>query len=358
MSVMTLREDLSTYAERSTMLIEKSPQMDEQNTKRKIIEPLIELLGWNILSQDVELEYSVQMGSGTKKVDYALKLEDTPVVFVEAKGCDTPLDQSHEKQLQSYMRQVGVDWGLLTNGREFEIFRRDFSSNRPNEISLATFSISDVAENEHPVKALSKESISSGESRQIAQKIEEVQQAIQSLRKNKEEAAEGITRVITDVAGESVSQEVEDAAKSFIDDVIDMLEEQAHKPENMPSPLKVSPPSQDGNYVIRITRNGKEIQSVAGDTQGKAMASLVNYLIEEKDLLDAIELPYVPGTGRGSRALVNDTPEHTNGKEMRQYEPLSGGYYLFTSLSAEDKKRYLPELPNKVGLECEFTEGW
>jgi len=85
---MVLREGLSEYAERSVGLIENSPQMDEENTKRKIIEPLIELLGWDILSSDVELEYSVQMGSGTKKVDYALKREGTPVVFVEAKGCD------------------------------------------------------------------------------------------------------------------------------------------------------------------------------------------------------------------------------------------------------------------------------
>ncbi|MFB6150338.1 MAG: restriction endonuclease subunit R, partial [Haloarculaceae archaeon] len=94
---MTFREELSEYVERSASLIEDSPQMDEENTKRKILEPLIDLLGWDILSlsSEVELEYSVQMGSGSKKVDYALKREDTPVVFVEAKGCDTSLEQSH-----------------------------------------------------------------------------------------------------------------------------------------------------------------------------------------------------------------------------------------------------------------------
>jgi hypothetical protein len=43
--------------------------MDEQNTTRKIIEPLTETLGWDILSADVGLEYSVQMGSGTKNND-------------------------------------------------------------------------------------------------------------------------------------------------------------------------------------------------------------------------------------------------------------------------------------------------
>lgn len=355
LAVMGFQEQLSHYSDQSSKLIEESPQMDEQNTKRKVIEPLIEILGWDIISTDVELEYSIQMGSGTKKVDYALKLQDTPVVFVEAKGCDTPLDHSHEKQLKSYMRQVGVDWGLLSNGREFEILRRDFSSNRPNEISLANFSIEEIAENVQPLRALTSDSISSGESRQIAEKIESVQEAIRSLQKNKEELAEDVTRVVTDTVGESVSQQVEDEAKSFVDDLIDSLEKQTHQTEES---KKKPTPKGEKDYVIQLTRDGKEIHCVSGDQQAKAMASLLNYLIEEEGLLDAIKLPYVPGTGRGSRALVNDKPEHSDGTEMRLYEEVSGGYYLFTSLSAKDKMRYLPELPSRVGLECEFSGGW
>lgn len=297
------------------------------------------------------------MGRGTKKVDYALKLEDAPVVFVEAKGCDTPID-GHESQLTSYMRQIGVDWGLLSNGRRFKIFRRDHESSKPNEIQLADFTIEDVVENEQPLTALSHKSIKSGESQRIAENIESVQRAIGELRENKETLAEDVTRVVTDVVGESVSQQVEDEAKSFVDDLVASLEKQAHRtaaPEDEPKDEEV--PSDD-NYVIRLTRDGQEVHRVAGSQQAKTMAKLVNYLIEEEGLIDAIECPYVPGTGRGSRALLNDEPKHTDGSEMRQYEAVSGGFYLFTSLSAGDKKRYLPELPEKVGLECEFDGKW
>jgi len=355
---MTLREELSEYAERSPGLIEDSPQMDEENTKRKIIEPLIELLGWDILSSDVELEYSVQMGSGTKKVDYALKREGTPVVFVEAKGCDTPLDQSHENQLKSYMRQVGVDWGLLTNGRNFEIFRRDVSSNRPNEISLAEFPIEDVPNNEDPLKALSQEYIDSGESRQIAEKIEAVQNAVASLRENKETLAEDVTGEVTEVAGNAVSQQVEDEAKAFVDDLIETLEEQAHRTAVVQDPPRRNDESEDGEYMIRLTRNGREVFRVAEDVQSEAVGSLVNYLIGEEGLLDEIEIPYIPGTGQGSRALLNHEPTHPNGSDMRGQQRVSGGYYLLTNLSSEDKKRYVSELPEKVGLECEFSGNW
>ena len=321
---MTLREELFEYAERSAGLIEDSPQMDEENTKRKIIEPLIELLGWDILSSDVKLEYSVQMGSGTKKVDYALKREGTPVVFVEAKGCDTPLDQSHENQLKSYMRQVGVDWGLLTNGRNFEIFRRDVSTNRPNEISLAKFSIEGVSDNEHPLKALSRESIDSGESRQIAEKIEAVQNAVASLRRNKEDLAEDVTGVVTEISGNAVSQQVENEAKGFVDTLIGTLEEQAHQTAVIQDPPGGDDEPADGEYVIRLTRNGREVFRVAEDVQSKAVGSLVNYLIEEEGLLDEIEIPYIPGMGRGSRALLNDEPTHPNGSNMRAQKRVSG----------------------------------
>lgn len=355
---MTLREELSEYADRSADLIEDSPQMDEENTKRKIIEPLIELLGWDVLSSDVELEYSVQMGSGTKKVDYALKREGTPVVFVEAKGCDTPLDQGHVNQLKSYMRQVGVDWGLLSNGGTFEIFRRDLSSNRPREISLAEFTIEEVPDNEHPLKALSRESIDSGESRQIAEKIEAVQEAITSLRDNKEALAEDVTSVVTDVAGSAVSQQVENEAKGFVDDLIETLGEQAHRTAAIQGPPSGSREPHDGEYVIRLTRNGREVYRVAEEVQSEAMGALVNYLINEEGLLNEIEIPYIPGTGRGSRALINDKPEHPSGADMRGQQRVSGGYYLLTNLSSDDKKRYVSELPEKVGFECEFSGGW
>ncbi len=88
------------------------------------------------------------------------------------------------------------------------------------------------------------------------------------------------------------------------------------------------------------------------------MASLANYLIGEEGLVDEIEIPYIPGTGRGSRALLSDKPEHPDGSNMSGQRRVSGGYYLFTGLSAEDKQRYVSELPEKVGLKCEFSGGW
>ena len=359
---MPLRDELADYASGAQARIEDSPQMDEQNTKRKLIEPLLECLGWDILSSEVELEYSVQMGSGTKKVDYALTLEETPVVFLEAKGCDTDLKQSHRDQLRSYMRQVGVEWGLLSNGRTFEIYRRDYESEKPAETRLAAFPIGDTPDNESILQALTRSKIASGESRQIAERVEAAHTAVRELRENKETLAGDVTSTVTAVTGQAVAQHVEEEAKTFVDELIQVLEEQANRAKSVETPPAPGPDGGTGtgesSYTIRVLENGSEIHRVTAEMQAETMGALVEYLIEHHNLLEAVELPYVPGTGRGSRALLNDIPEHIDGTEMRQYQTVAGNYYLFTALSSEDKQRYLSELPSAVDLECEFVGDW
>jgi hypothetical protein len=104
-------DGVQDYVQRSQSLIEDSPQMEEENTKVKPIQPLIKLLNWDVYSSEVELEYPMQIGSGSARADYALQLEGAPVVFIETKGCDSTLSESDRSQLASYMRQKGVDWG-------------------------------------------------------------------------------------------------------------------------------------------------------------------------------------------------------------------------------------------------------
>lgn len=357
---MSLSDRLSDYADRSTELLADSPQMDEENTKRKLIEPLLGLLGWDVLSSDIELEYSVPMGAGTKKVDYALKLKGTPVVFVEAKGADTTLSEKHENQLRSYMRQVGVDWGILSNGRKFEIFRREQSATRPNEISLAKFSLDEIAEYQHPLRTVSRESIETGEAGDIADEIERMRDAITALRENKEGIAERVTAVVTDVAGDSISQRAEDEAKRFVDELAASLGEQTHDDSGGADPERDGPrfAEEQTEYGIAILDSGTTIEEIYGPTQTETMGNAVDYLIREHGLSEKVELPYKPGRGQGYRATLNSAPKHTDGSEMAMYEELSGGIYLFTGINSDTKYRHTQELAQKVNLDVEFTRGW
>lgn len=141
------RDAITEYVGRCQQLIESSPQMDEENTKVKLIQPFLELLGWNLYSTELALEYTVPMASGSTHVDYALLVGKTPVVFVEAKPVRSTLTDENVQQLRSYMRQeLDVDWGILTNGQSFEVLTKSSSWNGGEEVSVVQFDFDDLTE--------------------------------------------------------------------------------------------------------------------------------------------------------------------------------------------------------------------
>lgn len=117
----------------------------EEGTKIHIITPLLEALNWDIGSMPesnnrVEPEYKVQDGSSKKRVDYAFMIDGRPEVYVEAKNVNSPLREKNRNQLFSYMRNDGVRFGLLTNGREMQLFINDLKSEEPRQYLVGEFS--------------------------------------------------------------------------------------------------------------------------------------------------------------------------------------------------------------------------
>lgn len=345
--------DIETYVGRSKSLIESSPQMNEQNTKAKLIRPLIELLGWDVYSSEVELEYSMQIGRGNTRADYALVLEGAPVVFIEAKGCDTTVTDSDRSQLTSYMRQTGVDWGLLTNGVEFEILKRRMTDGRPDEVSLGIFSLGELPQNQELLKLLSKELVESGEADRVAERMEAARKAVEKLGEDKERIADRVTQVITDEVENVPTQEIQPLSKKYVDDLIDSFDtnretEDGHTDEN----------KTDGRneYEVVIHDSGTINRIVSEEDQSTTMASVVDYLMTERGLSKEIgTLPYVPGQ---KNAILNTEPQHPSGEEMRIYKQLSSGDYLYTSLNKEAKQRYMRRFADMCGVSVDFTEKW
>ena len=197
-------EAVRTYVEQSQSLLEASPQMDEENTKVKLIQPFVDLLGWNFYSTEVQLEYTVQMGTQSSKVDYALMLGDTPVVFIEAKPARSDLSETDVRQLQSYMRQeLSVDWGVLTNGKTFEILSVTGYDRRDGGTSIATFDLEEVADTPEILEILTKDAIQSGRADEIARQLTQTNRAIRRLTDRERPVAERLTDVLRDELGET-----------------------------------------------------------------------------------------------------------------------------------------------------------
>lgn len=350
---------IAEYVERSQSVIDSSPQMNEESTKAKLIQPLIELLGWDFYSSEVELEYPMQIGRGNTRADYALQLNGIPVVFIEAKGCDSTLTDSDRTQLSSYMRQKGVDWGLLTNGNRFEVFKRLTERDRPEEVSLAQFPLENLAEQWSVMRLLSKELVETGEADTIAHRIEARKHAVKTLRSNKEDIAEQITQFLTNEVGDTLIQEIESESKEFVDELIDSLGTDSDADFSLDSPKSVPAEEVDSKpegYLITIMKDGKEETSFVADNQSDVMAKAVDCLIQQHGLIDELDdFPYVPGK---KKAILNTEPKHPSGEEMQLYREISDGYYVFVSLKQEDKKRYVERFATLCGLTVSFDGDW
>jgi predicted transport protein len=95
---------------------------NEANTKVLLIEPLLASLGWDTGDLDVvEREYRVYDNTS---LDYALKIDAVPRLFVEAKGVSKNLDDKQFiAQTVSYANNEGVLWCVLTNGLMYRVYK-------------------------------------------------------------------------------------------------------------------------------------------------------------------------------------------------------------------------------------------
>jgi hypothetical protein len=363
------RDEIDEYVDRCQQLIESSPQMDEENTKVKLIQPFLELLGWDLYSTEVALEYTVPMASGSTHVDYALLIGDSPVVFVEAKPVRSTLTDSEVRQLRSYMRQeLDTDWGILTNGKSFEVLTKN-QQNGGEEVSVVQFDLDDLAENPGVLELLTKESIRSGKSDEIAEQVAQTNRAIRHLQENEDSVTEAAADAVESEVGE-LTIDLGEQAREFVQNLVSVLREQRQfVSEAPPADSDTSPrdsntdPQETGSetqgYVIqfsdgkRIPERGAEIHT----KQNQNMGAAVDYLIAEYDLLSVVDVPYVTPRAR-TKCTINSEPTHPNGDDMRLPYELVDDSYLETALNTRSKQSRLRRLAEHVGLSVEFSGEW
>jgi hypothetical protein len=93
----------------------------EQNTKATLIDPILTALGWDLQEMD-ESRREYRRKPQDNPVDYALFLNRTETLFIEAKSLERDLtDRKWISQNLSYATVVGVRWCVLTNGDEYRI---------------------------------------------------------------------------------------------------------------------------------------------------------------------------------------------------------------------------------------------
>ncbi len=204
---------IEEYVSHARELLRKYPDMSEATTISALIDPLLELLGWNTRNPDeVQREFKVRGRKGFEHVDMALMIDGKPHVFIEVKSSGSLLEEGDEIQVTSYAFNSGVDWCVLTNGREIRVY--DITGGKSlREKLLFTASIDEYIENFDKIMLLSKESVKLGRLREwslrrltlekiinyIEQKEQEiVEELLRSDGRLSKEAVRGVLRTIID----------------------------------------------------------------------------------------------------------------------------------------------------------------
>jgi hypothetical protein len=107
---------------RKRLVAYRSRELNEQDTKTALIDPVLRALGWHVGDlEEVSQEYKLKPQD--KPVDYAFFLVRTPKLFLEAKARGQNLgDRKWAGQIMGYAAVAGVKWTVITNGDEYRIY--------------------------------------------------------------------------------------------------------------------------------------------------------------------------------------------------------------------------------------------
>jgi len=116
-NIFTCIEDLRRKLEKHRKKV-----LNETSTRTIFIDPLLKCLGWDVTDPDeVHLEYPT---IDNRSVDYAPKLNRNPVLFIEAKALNDPLNEVKAiTQVVGYAANAGVEWCVLTNGVNYKVYK-------------------------------------------------------------------------------------------------------------------------------------------------------------------------------------------------------------------------------------------
>lgn len=96
---------------------------NEESTKQFLILPLLNGLGYDVYNpKEVTPEFTADFHKNKEKVDYAIYINGTPKIFVEAKSITTKINKNAPQLSRYFSTFPSVRLGVLTNGLEYHFF--------------------------------------------------------------------------------------------------------------------------------------------------------------------------------------------------------------------------------------------
>ena len=118
----------------------------EEATKNALVMPFISALGYDVFNPaEVIPEFSAPIGEyKDARVDYAIMVDDKPILLIECKAFGTQLDMKHCNQLQLYFHGTDAPIAILTDGNKYRFFSDLEAQNKMDSKPYMEFCLSEM----------------------------------------------------------------------------------------------------------------------------------------------------------------------------------------------------------------------
>jgi hypothetical protein len=314
-------------------------EQNEMAVREHIINPILKALEWDT-ENPKEVLPNVVVQEGIP--DYSLIKEGKKVLIVEVKKLDVDIEEREViTQLGKYCYNEGVEYGVLTNGTVWILFK-SFQKDTP--ISERIMWKVDL-ENEGLSKAsrklvtISKTNIENIEF--LVKKNEILNDVWQSLVNEPKEMIKSLLPLVKSIITQAYpdyhfeNSEIEDFLEEKIAEKLSSTpeEETIHDVEQ----IKPSRPRK-----MKIKNEISEI-----DYYYEILINTANWLIKNGKLKPS-NCPVK--IGRSKRYIINKEPKHKDGKDFIAPKKLSNGLWIETNYSAASSINIAKQLLEKFGF--------
>lgn len=155
------KEEVKRLVDKYLRIVEtgKLKSYNEEMTKKELIEPLFEALGWDIRNTITDDEVLVEEKISKGRVDYSFRIGGIPKFFLEAKSLKEDLDNpKFIQQAIDYSWHKSCTWAVLTDFEAVKIFNAEWKSLNPLQAQFLSMPCQLFLEKFDQLWLLSKES--------------------------------------------------------------------------------------------------------------------------------------------------------------------------------------------------------
>ncbi len=317
-------------------------EQSEMQVRESIVNPILRDLDWNSENPE-EVRHNVFSEEGIP--DYSLLKDGKKVLFIEAKKLSIDVEKRDViRQLANYCFGEGMEYGVLTNGSIWVLFRAFLKDTTMPErvVWKSDIENDDITGTMRRLNTISKENIGNIET--LIKKLQILDEIWQSLLEEPKDLVKGFIPVFDGLIREGYPgyefghSEIEGFIKERVKELISPTE------EILVEPGPVIEPS--GQREMKI---GTDVYKIKNSYD--ILVNTAEWLIR-KGKLRKDDCPIA--TGGHKRYLINTQPKHRDGSPFVTSKELSNGLYIEINQSRvsciTNARRLLEKYRYQVGM--------